>query len=143
MTETRVNVEHYNTGEIETIDYIADKLSREEFRAYILGNILKYASRAQHKGQFASDVEKIRNYAVILQEHEEKYEPEAPEPRVWQRLIDIPHDVITTDNEGDFIRFDPQKGWTFKNPKRGYVVPITISHSVWDSAYSPYTEVTV
>lgn len=72
-SSTRENVAHYNTGEIETIDYIADKLSREEFRAYVLANIIKYASRANHKGQFASDLEKIRNYAVILQEYEAKY----------------------------------------------------------------------
>ena len=72
MTETRTNVAHYNTGEIETIDFIADKLTPEEFRAYVLGNIIKYASRAPHKGQFDDDIEKIRNYAVILQEHTAK-----------------------------------------------------------------------
>lgn len=72
MTETRVNVEHYNTGTIETIDYIADVLGPVAFRAYVLGNIIKYASRALYKGQYDSDIEKIRNYTVILQEQEQK-----------------------------------------------------------------------
>ena len=40
---------HYTTGKIEVIDYIKDKLSPEEFRGYIKGNILKYISREAHK----------------------------------------------------------------------------------------------
>ncbi|AWY03875.1 hypothetical protein SEA_NEDARYA_58 [Gordonia phage Nedarya] len=93
MTETRVNVEHYNTSEIEVIDYIRDQFSREEFRAIVLANIIKYASRAKHKGQFASDLEKIRNYAVILQESEAKYEAAELWDAALSEGVDIP--VIT------------------------------------------------
>lgn len=64
----RAHVNHYAQGEIETIDFIRDKLGLDGVTDYILGNILKYASRAKHKGQLDDDVEKIRNYAVILQE---------------------------------------------------------------------------
>lgn len=61
----RDDVSHYTTGEIETIDFIADKFDGIEF---CLANIVKYASRAKHKGQLRSDLDKIRNYAVIATE---------------------------------------------------------------------------
>lgn len=41
--------EHYTTGKYECIDYIEDKLSPEEFRGYIKGNIIKYLTREKHK----------------------------------------------------------------------------------------------
>jgi hypothetical protein len=40
---------HYNAGNIECIDYIEDKLTPEEFRGFIKGNVLKYITREQHK----------------------------------------------------------------------------------------------
>lgn len=70
----RDNVSHYTTGKVETIDYITDKLGANGSLLFVLGNIIKYASRAMHKGQLRSDLEKIRNYATIaleiLDEHE-------------------------------------------------------------------------
>lgn len=36
---------HYTQGDIETIDYIKDKLTDEEFRGFVKGNVLKYVSR--------------------------------------------------------------------------------------------------
>lgn len=67
-TEKREHVEHYAGTEIETIDFIFDKLGFEGGLAYILGNILKYASRLFYKGQARSDMEKILNYARIALE---------------------------------------------------------------------------
>lgn len=40
---------HYRTGGIETWDYIKAKLTPEELRGYLKGNILKYVSRAESK----------------------------------------------------------------------------------------------
>lgn len=40
---------HYTTGGIETIDFIRAKLGPEGFRAYCLGNVLKYVTRHAHK----------------------------------------------------------------------------------------------
>lgn len=40
---------HYTTGGIECIDYIQEKLTPEEFRGYIKGNVIKYLTREQHK----------------------------------------------------------------------------------------------
>lgn len=41
------NVNHPNhyQGDIETVDYIKDKLTDEEFRGFVKGNVLKYVSR--------------------------------------------------------------------------------------------------
>jgi hypothetical protein len=61
----REHVDHYASTQIETIDYIFDKLGFEGGIAFVIGNILKYASRAKYKGQMRSDLEKIRNYANI------------------------------------------------------------------------------
>lgn len=48
---------HYRMGGIETIDFIeAKKLS------YNLGNVVKYITRAKHKGDFMQDLEKAQWY---------------------------------------------------------------------------------
>ena len=41
---------HYTHGDIETIDYIRDKLTQEEFVGYCIGNVIKYTSRYRLKG---------------------------------------------------------------------------------------------
>jgi len=93
----RENVAHYNTGEIETIDYIFDKLGFEGGQAYVLGNILKYASRALYKGTFDADVEKIRNYAVILQEKTAEYQEKLADQEHEQSVRDIRFGVHVED----------------------------------------------
>jgi len=57
---------HYDAGGIEAIDVISAKLTPEQFRGYVLGNLLKYAQRLNHKGQARRDAEKIRHYAELL-----------------------------------------------------------------------------
>lgn len=44
------NPSHYNAGGIECIDAIQAALTREEFRGYCKGNILKYVWRERRKG---------------------------------------------------------------------------------------------
>lgn len=56
---------HYKQGGIETIDYIKAKLSPEAFKGYLLGNILKYLSRAEMKGGI-EDYKKGRWYLERL-----------------------------------------------------------------------------
>jgi hypothetical protein len=58
---------HYKVGGIETIDFIQAKLTPEEFRGYLKGNILKYTSRAGHKGDIDTDIGKMVWYANRLQ----------------------------------------------------------------------------
>lgn len=65
-------VSHYTVGEIETIDFIFDKLGYEGGLAYVIGNLIKYPARANHKGCRRSDITKVRNYATIALEHMDK-----------------------------------------------------------------------
>lgn len=57
---------HYTKGGIETIDYIKAKLSPEEYRGYLRGNLLKYASRLGEKD--SDDAGKAAWYAKRLEE---------------------------------------------------------------------------
>ena len=59
---------HYTVGGIEVIDYIKAKLTIEEFRGYLQGNILKYSSRVGYRSDAAEDVGKLIWYANKLQE---------------------------------------------------------------------------
>lgn len=77
--EERDHVEHYANGEIETIDFIYDKMGFEGTIAFIVGNMLKYSSRAFHKGQTRSDIAKIGNYAKIAEELWQRHEEERHE----------------------------------------------------------------
>ena len=56
---------HYNTGTIEVINYIKDKLSYDEFTGYLTGNILKYMSRYKHKNGL-EDLKKAQWYLNYL-----------------------------------------------------------------------------
>lgn len=60
--------EHYKVGGIETIDFIKAKLTPEEYKGYLLGNVLKYASRAGHKDNATQDAGKMAWYANRLAE---------------------------------------------------------------------------
>ena len=55
---------YYDVGGINTMDYIRSKLSPEEFRGYIKGNVIKYMSRAGYKdpAAVAEDMVKARWY---------------------------------------------------------------------------------
>ena len=59
---------HYKVGGIEVIDFIKAKLTLDEFRGYLQGNILKYSSRVGYKGDASEDVGKLIWYANKLQE---------------------------------------------------------------------------
>jgi hypothetical protein len=45
MSDNVHNPAHYTAGGIETIDFIRAKLGPDGFRAYCLGNVLKYVTR--------------------------------------------------------------------------------------------------
>jgi hypothetical protein len=55
--------DHYNTGKIETIDYI-DSLGLTE--GFCAGNAIKYLSRYKHKKQPAQDLKKAMWYIQYL-----------------------------------------------------------------------------
>ncbi|QDX34170.1 DUF3310 domain-containing protein [Oxalobacter formigenes] len=56
---------HYKTGGIEMIDILQAKLSPEEFKGFLKGNVLKYTIRAEHKNGI-EDYEKASVYANWL-----------------------------------------------------------------------------
>ena len=58
--------DHYKTGGIETIDYIEAKLSVDEFKGYLKGNIIKYLSRATKKDNEQQDYQKANWYLERL-----------------------------------------------------------------------------
>jgi len=58
---------YYDAGGIETIDVIKAKLTEEQYKGYLLGNIIKYSCRLNHKGQAVRDAEKIKTYSAELE----------------------------------------------------------------------------
>lgn len=58
--------DYYDAGGISTLEIIKAKLSPEQYKGFILGNIIKYSCRANFKGQFVEDIEKAFVYAGYL-----------------------------------------------------------------------------
>ncbi len=59
---------HYTMGGIETIDFIAAKLTKDEFVGYLKGNVLKYGSRIGKKDAPNVDAGKLAWYAARLRD---------------------------------------------------------------------------
>ena len=57
---------HYTRGGIETIDFIKAKLGTKQYEGYLMGNIIKYLSRANYKGDKLQDVCKAKQYIDYL-----------------------------------------------------------------------------
>jgi hypothetical protein len=51
---------HYTAGGIETIDFMRAKATTEEFHGYLRLTVIKYLSRAPHKGASLEDYKKAR-----------------------------------------------------------------------------------
>ena len=63
---------HYDAGGIETIEILKAKLTKEQCEGYLLGNIIKYSTRANFKDQFNRDIEKINVYSDQLKQLNEE-----------------------------------------------------------------------
>lgn len=61
---------YYEVGGIEVISYIKAKLTPEQYKGYLLGNIMKYSGRCQYKGEYQKDVKKLAEYTRWLEEYE-------------------------------------------------------------------------
>ena len=57
MTDSVNHPDHYKVGGIETIDFIEAK-----GLGYRLGNVIKYITRAEHKGKRLEDLKKAQWY---------------------------------------------------------------------------------
>jgi len=62
---------YYDVGGIEVIDYIKAKLTPEQYKGYLLGNIYKYSGRMQYKGEETKDILKLNEYTHWLKEFHE------------------------------------------------------------------------
>lgn len=66
-----LNSKHYS-GKIETIDYMKDKLTDEQFEGYLMGNVIKYLSRYNKKDKEYEDLNKAFTYLLwLMQEKRE------------------------------------------------------------------------
>lgn len=64
-----INPKHYVFGGIETIEYLKAKLTPEEYRGFLKGNVLKYVSREAEKNGI-EDLKKDKWYLEKLIEFE-------------------------------------------------------------------------
>ena len=62
---------HYNQGGIETLDIIKMSLTKEEYKGYLKGNVLKYRERSQFKGNPEQDYAKAKFYFDELESRRE------------------------------------------------------------------------
>lgn len=66
-----VNGPSHYVGRIECIDYLRDKLTKEEFTGFCMGNVLKYSSRWRKKDGL-QDLKKAKVYLEWAIETAEK-----------------------------------------------------------------------
>lgn len=66
-----VNAPSHYIGKIECIDYLRDKLTKEEFTGFCMGNVLKYSSRWRKKDGL-QDLKKAKVYLEWAIENEEQ-----------------------------------------------------------------------
>lgn len=59
---------HYTVGGYEALDVIRAKLTPEEYRGYLKGNILKYLMRSNYKQDHDKDCNKAAFYAAELKD---------------------------------------------------------------------------
>jgi hypothetical protein len=57
---------YYDAGGLEAIEVIKAKLTPDQYIGYLLGNQLKYSQRANFKGSFDRDIEKVSIYSRML-----------------------------------------------------------------------------
>lgn len=57
---------YHNAGGVHTIEVIRAKLTPEQYKGYLLGNIIKYTLRANFKDSFERDCEKVEVFSNWL-----------------------------------------------------------------------------
>lgn len=61
MSNNAIRPDHYKTGGMETIKILKAKMTNEEYKGFLKGNIIKYLTRADHKNG-AEDYKKAQWY---------------------------------------------------------------------------------
>jgi hypothetical protein len=60
------NQSYYDVGGVNTLDFIRAKLTPDEYRGFLKGNLIKYVSRASFKGHEKEDYKKALWYSEKL-----------------------------------------------------------------------------
>lgn len=63
---SKTNNDYYDVGGITVIDYIKAKLTPEEYKGFLKGNIIKYVSRSEYKENESADLKKAQDYLSWL-----------------------------------------------------------------------------
>jgi hypothetical protein len=66
MPATKPEVSHYNRGSVQLIDFLEANFTPEEYAGYLKGNVIKYISRYQRKGEPLKDLHKALTYLEWL-----------------------------------------------------------------------------
>ena len=69
VNEVDKKAKYHDAGGISFLDIAEAKLTPEQFEGFLLGNILKYSTRANFKGCKLRDVEKVEIYGTALKLH--------------------------------------------------------------------------
>lgn len=60
-SDNPIRPDHYKEGGIEPIDYMRQKMSKEAFVGFCMGNVMKYVGRYEHKNG-VEDLKKAQKY---------------------------------------------------------------------------------
>ena len=89
------NSTYYDAGGMEVLDIIKSKLTPQQYQGFLLGNVIKYSCRMNHKGTFNRDAQKCAFYARELAtlnsaeddlEKSRRYETKTTPPKHYHRL---------------------------------------------------------
>ena len=105
---------YYDQGGHQVNDVIRAKLTPEQYRGWLLGNVIKYSGRANWKGTFERDVEKITVYSGLLREFNEE-DPQQEEGE--EEVEEVEHRTF----------YDPEHNITV-----GYVGPPFVKAEIGD-----------
>lgn len=79
--KSNVVISNHYGGAIETIFFIKDKLKSDQFTGYCLGNVIKYISRYNNKGENIADLQKALTYLIWCIEDKTKKEEDQKEKK--------------------------------------------------------------
>lgn len=133
------NSKHYEELNIQPWEIMEANFNKEEFIAYLKGNIIKYTLRP--KGQDLSDAEKIKHYAeklievqkgrpVLVAEKPEEV-AEAPLVESYKFKVGDRVRVVLTDKTGTIIR-TPVEGLRDID-EENYIIELDEEYSGWDA----------
>ena len=138
------NSKHYETLNIQPWEIMEANFSKEEFIAYLKGNIIKYTLRS--KGQDLSDAEKIKHYAeklIEVQKGRPVLVAEKPEEVAEAPLVES--EKTYTYNIGDRVLVKPKiertrmKGTVIRTPvddeevfcNDNYIIELDSAYNGW------------